>query len=322
HLIFTPILLAAFVYRALVALLWKSLRPNLDSFVSEFDLSLLANIPDKAFSNFIMCFVVSGNISENRIREMFQERVINLKDSKGNLIYKKLTQYWTTFLGFAFWKTDKSFTISNHVRKYDYEDATLPTPCDENSLKEVIAQLLMLPWKRNTSNWEVLLVSEYRRKLKPENDEHYSLVLFRFDHALLDGISAVGLFRILFQSPFLIPNASRNGKGQSFWDKIKFMFLFPYEATKPLPVLLRGRYLSKLNPTKLCAYDSSESISVGTIKKIKQKHGIDYESVLHSAVNGGICQILELLMKTPPKYIDMASTLAMPDHPGGANNHM
>ncbi|CAG7721954.1 unnamed protein product, partial [Allacma fusca] len=144
---------------------------------------------------------------------MFQERFINLKDSKGNLNYKKLTQYWTTFLGFAFWTTDKTFALSNHVRKYDYEDDILPRPCDEASLNEVIPQLLMLPRKPNTSHWEVLLVSEYRRKLKPENGEHYSLVIFRFDHALLDG-------------------------------------------------------------------------------------------------------------KTPPEHIDMASTLAMPDHPGGANNNM
>ncbi|CAG7828439.1 unnamed protein product [Allacma fusca] len=114
HLILVPILLVAFLYRGLVAVLAKFLQPDLDSFVTGLDLSLLSNSPDKTLSNFLVSFVANGNVSENRIQEMFQERIFRLKDSEGNLVYKKLMQFWTPFLGYAFWKTDESFTLSNH----------------------------------------------------------------------------------------------------------------------------------------------------------------------------------------------------------------
>ncbi|CAG7820602.1 unnamed protein product [Allacma fusca] len=322
HLIVIPILLGVFLYRGLVAVLVKFLRPDLDSFVTGVDLSFLSNDPQEAVSSIVTSLIVNGNVTENRIREMYQERVLKLKDSKGKLVYMKLSQFWTSFLGFAFWKTDKSFSLSNHVRKYDHEDAKLPTPNDETSLKEVMAQLLTLPWNPNRSHWEALIVSKYKRELGPGPHDPYSLVIIRMDHSIVDAISFLGLLRVLFQSPFAIPNALRNVTQISLWDKYKFLYLFPYEAAKLLPGMLRGRYLNKQDPTKHRIYDTSESIPVSTIKKIKDKHEVDYASVLHSSITGGICESLETLKKTPPKYIDLVVTLALPDHPGGASNHM
>ncbi|CAG7722705.1 unnamed protein product [Allacma fusca] len=322
HLILIPILLGVFLYREFVTALAKYLRPDLDSFVTGIDLSLLSNSPDKAVSNLLVSFVVKGNVSENRIQAMAQERVLTLKDSEGNLVYKKLSQFWTPFLGFAFWKTDKSFSLSNHVRKYDYEDVILPKPGDETSLKEVMAQLLTLPWRPNRSHWEVFLVSEYNWELGSDTRDQYSLVIVRVDHSILDAMSGIGILGVGFQSPFATPRARRNAKQISLWDKYKLVYLFPYALAKQLPVVLHGRFLNKLDPTSPYVYDASERIPVSTIKKIKDKHEVDYGSVIHSAINGGICQTVETLQKVPPKYIDMVATLPMPDHPGGTSNHL
>ncbi|CAG7825607.1 unnamed protein product [Allacma fusca] len=321
HLIFLPLLLGVFLYRGLVAIFAKYLRPDLDSFVTGVDLSFLSNDPQESVSNIVTSWIVNGYVSENRIQEMYQERVLNLKDSAGNLVYKKLTQFWTPFLGFAFWKTDKSFCLSNHVRIYDYDDVNLPKPSDETSLKEVMAQLMTLPWKPSQSHWEVLLVSEHDWALGRDTHDRYSVMIVRMDHSIVDAISLMGILRVLFQSPFTIDSSLRNVKQISLWDKYKFMYLFPYELAKLLPGMLRHRYLNKRDPSKPYIYDVSEKIPVSTIKKIKDKHEVAYGSVLHSSISGGICQILEALKKAPPKYIDLMTTLAMPDHPGGASNH-
>ncbi|CAG7686076.1 unnamed protein product [Allacma fusca] len=301
HVIFIPILLGVFLYRGIVTVLAKSLRPDLDSFVTGIDLSLLSHSPQEAVSNLLTSFIVKGNVSENRIQEMAQERILKLTDSEGNLVYKKLMQFWTPFLGYAFWKMDKSFFLSNHVRKYDYEDVILPKPCDEASLKEVMAQLLKLPWNPNQSHWEVLLVSEYKWELGPDTHDNYSLVIVRVDHSIVDAISGIGALEATFQSSFAIPKAVRNRTQFSLWEKYKLMYLFPYALTKQFPAILRKRYLNKLDSTKPYVYDATEKIPVSMIKKIKDNLGVDYGSVLHSAVNGGICQILETLKKTPPR---------------------
>ncbi|CAG7727678.1 unnamed protein product [Allacma fusca] len=230
---------------------------------------------------------------------MAHERIFKLKDSKGNLVYKRLSQFWAPFFGFAFWKTDKSFTISNHLRKYDYEDVILPKPSDESSLKEVMAQLLTLPWRPNRSHWEVLLVSKYNWELGPNTCDCHSLVICRLDHSIADAISFIGMFRVLFQTPFAINRPVRNVKQILLWDICKLMYLFPYAVAKQIPVMLRGRYLNKREPMKPYVYDATERIPVSMVKKIKDKHQVDYASVIHSAINGGICKTLETLKKHP-----------------------
>ncbi|CAG7818131.1 unnamed protein product [Allacma fusca] len=315
------------MYRTYVALLSKFLRPDLDSFVTGLCSSFLGKTPQESSSNFIFCFVVNGNISEYRIREMFLERVVNLKDSKNNFIYKRLSQYWTTFLGYAFWKTDKSFKLSNHVRKYDYDHVISTKPTDEDNLKKVFEDLLMAPWKSYQSNWEVLVQYPFNRKSSSEIIvPGQSLVIFRFDHSLLDGISAINLFRMLFQSPFSMTKPVRNGKKLSAWHKIILWISLPFELSKSLPILLRGRCLGKRDPSKGWVYDVTKNIPVNAIKTIKQKQSIEFRSVVHSSINGGMTNqtkfvVDELPLKSPsPLDRLLATDAALKGYEGGMSS--
>ncbi|CAG7818774.1 unnamed protein product, partial [Allacma fusca] len=180
YLFLVPIILATITYRTYVAVVSKLFRPDLDSFVTGLDTSFLGNTPEESSTNVICCLVVNGNISEYRIREMFEERVIKLKDSKGDFVYKKLSQYWVRFYGYSFWKTDKSFNLSNHVRNYDYDNVITEKPTDEDKLKKAIEDILRTPWKSYQSHWELLVQYPFNRKSSSETIvPNQTLLIFR-----------------------------------------------------------------------------------------------------------------------------------------------
>ncbi|CAG7719685.1 unnamed protein product [Allacma fusca] len=289
------------------------------------DATFLGSTPQNSESNIIFCFVANGRISENRIREMFDQRVFKLKDFRDHLVYKKLSQYPVRFLGFAFLKTDKSFNLHNHVREYDYDNVISPKPATEELLKEVLPDLLTKSWELNQSHWEVLNVHPFKSTgaaSQKNVSENQSLVIIRFEHSLMDGLSAIELFRVLFKSPFSMPGPVRNAVKLSEMQKIKLWCLIPYELAKTLPFLLRRRFLGKGDPSKSWFYSVSKSIPVSTIKTIKEKFSVNFASILRSCINGGICQVLDEQGQLPPEHIDALSTLGTPDHPGGTTNHM
>ncbi|CAG7826100.1 unnamed protein product, partial [Allacma fusca] len=149
-----------------------------------------------------------------------------------------------------------------------------------------------------------------------------TLLIFRVDHALLDALSAMELFRVVFQSPFAIPNPVLNGKIFSVWHKIILWISLPYVLSKALPILLHGRILGKRDPSKGWVYGATKMIPVDMIKGIKQKHSVGFHSVMRSIVNGGICRVLEKQKKLTPDNITTLSTFGTPDHTLGTTNHM
>ncbi|CAG7821771.1 unnamed protein product [Allacma fusca] len=106
YMVLAPIYSSFLIYRAIVILIWKLKRPDLDSIVSGYGTIFTSRKPGLASSDIVLCLVADGEISATRIREMFQDRVTHLRDSTGELIFRRLFQNFTTFLGYLFWKCD------------------------------------------------------------------------------------------------------------------------------------------------------------------------------------------------------------------------
>ncbi|CAG7729468.1 unnamed protein product [Allacma fusca] len=157
YVVLVPIYSPFLIYRAIVILIWKLKRPDLDSMVSGYDTIFTSRKPGLALSDIVLCLVVDGEISASRIREMFQDRVAHLQDSTGKLIFRRLFQNFTTFLGYLFWKSDREFRLENHIRNYDYDTTSkIPKPSDDKTVQVTLAELTVAPWNPNRSPWELL----------------------------------------------------------------------------------------------------------------------------------------------------------------------
>ncbi|CAG7786243.1 unnamed protein product, partial [Allacma fusca] len=271
----------------------------------------------------LFCLVVDKVVSEHRLREAFDQRVLGLRDSRGDLVYKKLLQYWTKFLGFYFWKSDKDFDVRNHVRKLDSNNFSMSTPTDEETaFKLIFPKLIDTPWKPHRSHWEILLLDSCKLSCSSGSDTKLgSLIIFRFDHALCDGFSILGIFKTLCQSQFTTVQASR-AQNMSFLQMASFVLIFPIVMFQLLPINKKQRILPKREKCHNLLYDISESIPISLIKTIRRNNGVGFAAVLHSAVNASISRCLQHNGRITSDTIGALTILPDPKHPGGMGNHM
>ncbi|CAG7733919.1 unnamed protein product [Allacma fusca] len=322
YITLAPIALVIYLYRLFVIIICQILRPELGSIVTGVDALFINPDNQKSSSIILTCFVVNNIVSEHRVREIFEQRVLRLKDLNGNLVYKRLCQYWVNVLGYSFWKTDDNFDLRNHVRKYDYNNCNLPIPTDEPALKLVLPKLVDLPWGRNKSHWEILIVDSYKLNyLSSETtSKKGSLIIFRFDHFLCDFSSIIGIFRTLFQSKFNTPALGRNDRALSFLQRTRLALTFPYEVFKQSPFNKKRKCICSRKARSNLIYDVSDNIPVSAIKSIKDTNDVDFASVIQSAVNASVCRCLQHNGKTP-NTIDILSAFPVSKHPGGLCNY-
>ena len=103
---------------------------------------------------------------------------------EGELMYEELEQSWTRFLGYAFFKNEKNFDLSNHIGVYDRAgDSNLTSPCTEKELMRIVAGLSSKPWRRDVSPWELLLVPNYAEE---GSSTAKTVFILRIHHAMAD----------------------------------------------------------------------------------------------------------------------------------------
>lgn len=90
-------------------------------------------------------------------------------------------------LGTPFWTDDPRFDLARHVRR-----ESLPPPGTEAELRELAARVFAPPLDRSRPLWELVLVDGFA-------DERFA-VLYKTHHAMADGISAVDIGTLLFDT--------------------------------------------------------------------------------------------------------------------------
>ncbi|CAG7823822.1 unnamed protein product [Allacma fusca] len=314
------LVLPVLLYRLIVWIFVRTFRRDLLSFVSGVAGIYLDPNPNKSIANFLVGLVLPGDISSERISQLFKERVLNLKDSNGNFVYQRLQQSVARFMGYAFWKNDPNFLVSNHVRDYDYQgDLRLSQTPDEHEIQRIWLSLAGAPWKTKQSPWEYLVVRNYCHE---GSTTPHTFIIFRVDHVFCDYYSLIGLFRVAFCSPFTTTKLSGNKSGLS-WKQLKSVLTLPYDiSVKMCTNENKKRALGERQGSNNLCYNYSSIIHVDDIKRIRKNHGVAYNAVILSAINGAIARALSDAGTTPPESINLGYVLPLPDHPGGFNCHV
>jgi len=116
----------------------------------------------------------SERLAYGRLREIVEERLLRFDRFRQRVVEPR------TRLGSHYWETDFRFDLDFHLRR-----AALPEPQDQDTLQQLVSDLMSVPLDRNRPLWQFHLVEEY---------EGGSALIARLHHAIADGIA---LMRVL-----------------------------------------------------------------------------------------------------------------------------
>ncbi|CAG7730607.1 unnamed protein product [Allacma fusca] len=311
------------VYKLIVVGLAKMLRPDLSSPVPGPSniLSQDYGMSKSSKFNILTMLVLDGDITISQVRTAFQTRVLNKRMGNGEREYPELCQYWTNYLGYFFWKTEKNFSLQSHVRMYDYRNPQSLERVNEKELKGLIADVLSQPWKDGCSPWEILMLPNYFDSVI---DRPQTVLMFRIHHGMGDGQSIMRLtFNDLAQVQPQIPSPS-NGPKFTLSEKIFAISTLPfrlfydmaemaYESTENVWGKLELGDPHKNRQYHVCL--TSQRYPVDMIKAIKNKHNVSFISVVCAAICGGIRRLLLEGNCEVPRRFSCGAAYPLPNHP-------
>jgi diacylglycerol O-acyltransferase len=171
---------------------------------------------------------------------------------------------WTPILGNAVWVDDADFDLSYHIRR-----AALPSPGDDDALREYVARIFARPLDLNKPPWEMTIVEGLSGgRVAVVNKVH---------HAMVDGISTVDLAALLLDVEPAQPKARRPRKWR------------PRPAPSPRELLLRAA--DRLSP-------------VDAVKELLRRPQDLLERVMHSPWSGGLQLALSWLRPGTPLFFN------------------
>ena len=272
--------------------------------------------------------ILDGPLQLDYVRRQFEQRILNRCDAEGNFEYRQLRQTWTQFCGFVFWKWDRKFRLSQHVRLYDYTEPelALPSPCTEDDLRRATGSLITVPYAENKSPWELLLIPDYQYVDVQGQRFSGSVLTLRIHHSLADGFSVFQLLKQLFhaQTEALSANFPQLSPLQKIMQIAIQVLKFPTDVAK---IMRRNQdepncwHLTGKKLTRRYISFLSDRIPVSTIKAIRHKHSVGYNTVVYAITVGAICRQMRQAGQKVPESIKCFTPFPMPDHPGGLVNH-
>ena len=175
-----------FAWRLIVKVLAKCFKAGeLDSMASPLDVVFLPRTPAGNDQFLIVVVILEGKVDLIELKSNLVT-ILSTRNNSGKLIYRRFQQCITTWLGFAFFKWEKNFSIDKHVRN---ENANI----NEVNRSDYVLSQYDLPFELESSFWDLTLVPNY-------NDENKTLLLFRQSHMICDGISLVKLLTSKFMT--------------------------------------------------------------------------------------------------------------------------
>ena len=316
------------IYRQLVIITARIYNPDLTNIVAP-QQQLLAHDrlhdEDKVTFNICTWQVLENPVCLNNLRKLVQKNLIAQRKSGGKLEFPEFQQYFEQFGGYLFWKWDRDFDVSNHVRYFQNENGNNGVT-NEKDLQDIISNLLSTRWPRNRSLWEILVINRYQ---PIKEDKEKSIIIIRFHHSLADGYSYLNfVVRRLCQAENLVaavqsvPKFSLCQKlsqalAAPFKQPYDFVQLFKMMEPDNNPWILRRR--TDFQKQYFTVW--SQPIPVGTLKKIKVKQEVSFQAVLNSIVCGAIQRLMSRAEQRIPEKMMAFIPLPLPNHPGGLRIH-
>ncbi|ODM90536.1 hypothetical protein Ocin01_16144 [Orchesella cincta] len=272
--------------------------------------------------------------------ELLKQHVLRTNVRKWNvkkerLEYPELQQYCTLRFGYLFFKWDRKFGISNHVKLYKSREIHEGTVVTDEKIHEIWEKVARRAFKPKVSPWECLLIQNYDPEGKihsveelerlPEEERH-SVVVMRVHHSIFDGFS---IYRLLL---------SLSDQGLPLWEKetarkvpkyfnlllnLKALFCGPTSLTKTflggIDVLhglhyghgrLTGKYTIVTTP-----------LTIKVVKNASKLHKVSFHAVLIGAISGGIRKyLLKNGLSIPLQPMRVGIPIPQPNHTSKLRN--
>lgn len=328
--VFFPLFLSTLLiwlpFRLLIIALVPKLGPKLEPL--EAGATIICAVQStsrRPHSNMVYHLVCQGSFSLDQLRNQFRHKVLELRDSKGDDIYRRLRCFYRPFCQVLFWQEDSQFDLKNHIRIYDFNEDELTLPPDsvtEDDLMRVTGPLVSRPYAAERSPWELLLTENFKGK----NGENLAVITLRMHHAIADGLSCIGLIHRLFgASP---PPPLAKFPQLTLKDRISravlVIFRAPYELSR-----LALDFDDELNEWKLPrkSYGDgnfsfcSDPIPWSKIKTIMKKFEVNSNAAIYSIIAGAIVRLMKQGGQQVPGKLSAFTSYPLPNHPGGLQNH-
>ena len=176
--------------------------------------------------------------------------------------------------------------------------------------------------------WEMLLIPEYHYFDDTDGQSRTgSVLVLKIDHGIADGLSIVKFLVQLFEIRLKqFPTASfpQLSPFRRLMRRAVSVIKFPFDLASNIvhshndtsswhitdPKLSR-RYLT------FC----SDRIPMATIKAIKNKYGVGYNTVVYSIAAGAVSKLMKAAGQEFPKSMTSSIPYPLPKHPDGLVNH-
>lgn len=304
-IIFLCVIIPFYAYRSVISVLAKFMDSGITRVISGLSATLVRDhdfLDSKPLSTIVVHIKVNGPLTICELRNLFKERVISKRSADNAFQFAELQQFYQTFMGYVFLKWDRNFDLSNHVKSYQSSSRQQVTNRD---LMTVWEDLMIRPFPVKRSPWECFLVENFHEDGDEEDGAptRKSILFLRIHHGIADGFSVQRMMCSLdpsyvknLQNCELVPKIS-------FVTSLKKQLLRFYHAAFFGPADLLDRLLNyqetyhtfhaPLNKhTKEYFVVESPVILVDHVKKIKQKFGVAFTTVLVSLVCSGIKKYL------------------------------
>ena len=240
--------------------------------------------------------------------------ILTIRNKHGKLIYRRYQQYFTKWLGFAFYKWETNFNIDNHVRNQciDVNEA--------NKFDYVLTQY-EVPFEKESSLWDITLIPNY-------NNENKTMLLLRQNHGICDGMSMLKLITsrmmnlenpILTLSPKFekipvskqIKSFCKNIYGNTIGLPRRYLQNAPppqnlFFTSTPIKSSDEGRYWMSTTP----------GIPLSDIKNLRSELQVTFTSAVVNALSTVVCKHIKRYFPDDTKqWIGSGWAVPKPGHP-------
>ena len=276
--------------------------------------------------------ILEGTLGLEKVRQLFQSRILEPKYSNGKLKKPEVQEYITKRCGFLFWKWEERFDIKEHIRTYDYagklrdqlQNGTRPVNAE--MLMEVCDELVYKPFKPSTSPWEVFVINNYRESDSGTGPVSTALVV-RIHHCLGDGFTILKTLTLDLTEgkqeldstvpKFVLPKFS-------FLRALRLFFSAPYEflseaknAVDTNSWHVPEKQLKRSNNSAI-----SPKLSIEWVKEVKLLNKASFTGVILECFTGALRKFMSEAGYSVPDSIHCVTPLPIPNHPDKMRNHL
>jgi len=325
-ILFTPI----WIYRNMIESIVSKMYPTFGSMLKGLTAIIAAHSTySKPTSVLITMPHLKEAIDLETLTSKFNEKVVQIRNRDGNLIYPELKQKIVRKFGYNFWYNTSNFDLGNHIKYLNQREPE--QIINQLEMQKLKAKFGTTGFDPEQSPWEVLLVPRYEHETDPTIK---CLVIARFHHCLADGQSLIKLMERLgvkeWEEPkFLLENSENKCRifqklsvtplrllvevPYTFWNLV----LFSNDDNQWIKTVMK-------NPINSSVSQDTDQIPITILKKINQtsKHKLNVASIIIALVAQAIQRGLERNdAKGNINKIHFTLPWPRPNHPGGLCNH-